>query len=100
MKAKKDDWVRIYTRLLDAGNRAPQVPEDTKKVPFEMWDKGFLQNESAEVGEEVTIETMVGRKVVGTLREVNPAYDHSFGNCVPEILVIDHSLKKIMKEIR
>jgi sulfur transfer protein SufE len=36
LKAKKGDWVQVYRVVLEAGERAPQVPEDTAKVPLEM----------------------------------------------------------------
>ena len=98
MTAKKGDWVRIHKIMMPAGERAPQVPEDTAEVPFEMWQKGFLVNEKAETGSIVEIETVIGRKVSGTLLEVNPYYTHSFGKCVPEILKIDMQLKTAMKE--
>ncbi len=42
MKAKKGDWVKIHSIVLQPEERAPQVPEDTKKVPLETWVKGFL----------------------------------------------------------
>jgi hypothetical protein len=80
------------------GQRAPQVPEDSAKVPFEMWQKGFLLNEKAEIGNIVEIETVIGRKVSGKLIEVNPYFTHSFGKCVPEILKIDRQLKNITRE--
>ncbi len=99
MKAKKDDWVRIHSILMQGGQRAPQVPEDTAEVPYESWNKGFLVDDEAEPGSEVTIETSTGRRVSGTLVEINPAYKHSFGSCIPEIFHIDRKLKSIMKEI-
>jgi hypothetical protein len=98
MTAKKGDWVRIHKIVMHAGERAPQVPEDTAKVSFEMWQKGFLINETAEPGSTVEIKTVIGRKVSGTLIEIDPYYTHSFGKCVPEILTIDQQLRKIMKE--
>ena len=98
MTAKKGDWVRIHKIVMHAGERAPQVPEDTAKVSFEMWQKGFLLNEEAEAGSVVDIKTVIGRKVSGTLIEVNPYFTHSFGKCVPEIQKIDQQLRNIMKE--
>ena len=97
MTAKKGDWVRIHKKVMNPGERAPQVPEDTSKVPFEMWQKGFLLNDKAETGSTVDIKTVIGRKVSGTLIEVNPYFTHSFGKCVPEILQIDQQLRKIMR---
>jgi 2-amino-4-ketopentanoate thiolase alpha subunit len=98
MTAKKGDWVRIHKIVMKAGGRAPQVPEDTAKVSFEMWQKGFLLNNEAKTGSIVDIETVIGRNVTGTLMEVNPYFTHSFGKCVPEILKIDKQLKDLMKE--
>ena len=60
-----------------------------------MWTKGFLLND-AEIGDEVEIETTVGRREKGTLVEVNPYYTHSYGKFVPEIIMIDKQLREIM----
>lgn len=97
MKAKKGDWVRIYNVVLTPDQRAPQVPDDTKKVPLEMWDKGFLINEEANIGDEVEVETYIGRKITGKLIEVNSYYTHSFGKCVPELLYIGRQLRSILE---
>jgi len=100
MVAKKGDWVRIHSVLMEAGERAPGIPEDTAKVPYELWDKGFLVSEKAEIGEEVEIETITGRKIKGNLLETNPSYNHSFGEFIPEIVMIDKQLKGIMRELK
>lgn len=92
---KKGEWVRIHKNILEPSERAPQVPEDTKSVPLEMWDKGYLQ-EDANLGDEVTIETVTGRKETGTLIEVNPYYEHDFGKFVPEQLVISKQVRDIV----
>ncbi|WP_432665378.1 2-amino-4-oxopentanoate thiolase subunit OrtA [Wukongibacter baidiensis] len=95
MSAKKGDWVNIYNVVLKPEERAPQVPEDTKKVPLETWVKGFIEKD-AEIGDMVTIKTMTGRTVTGKLVEVNPSYTHSFGNTVPEVFKIGLQLKEIL----
>lgn len=92
---KKGEWVRIYKVILEPSERAPQVPEDTKKVPLELWVKGYLQMD-AEIGEEVEIETVTGRKETGTLLEVNPYYKHDFGKFVPELLAIDKQTREMV----
>lgn len=92
---KKGEWVRIHKNILKSGERAPQVPDDTKECPFEMWDKGFLTSD-AHMGDEVEIETVAGRIEKGTLIEVNPSYDHDFGKCVPELLKIDKQVREIL----
>ncbi len=99
MVAKKGDWVRIHSVLMEAGSRAPGIPEDTAKVPYELWDKGFLVPEKAEIGEIVEVETITGRTISGELLETNPSYDHDFGEFIPEIFLIDKQLKNIMRGI-
>ncbi|MBR5230191.1 MAG: 2-amino-4-ketopentanoate thiolase [Firmicutes bacterium] len=94
--AKKGDWVRIHKVVLPAAERTAKIPDDTKQVDFEMWVKGTLQNETAEIGDEVTILTATDRKEVGKLLEVDPYYTHSYGKFVPEIIEIDKQLRAIM----
>lgn len=93
--AKKGDWVRIHTVVLKADERTGKIPEDTKACDLEMWTKGFLLCD-AEIGDEVEIETAVGRTEKGTLIEVNPYYTHSYGKFVPELVQIDKQLREIM----
>lgn len=96
MNAKKGDWVRIYKVILTSDQRAPQVPEDTKKVPLEMWDKGFLLDDFASIGTEVEVETIIGRTLRGKMIEINPQFDHGWGKCIPEILHIGRQVKEIL----
>ena len=98
MDAKKGDWVRIHNIVLERGERAPNLPEDTQNVPLEVWDKGFLLNDKANIGDKVVVETYIGRKVEGTLIEVNPYYKHNFGKCVPEILYIGKQVRGLIEE--
>lgn len=95
MNVKKSDWVRIHSIIFTPDQRAPQVPEDTKKVPLEMWVKGFCDRD-ANMGDEVEVTTIVGRKEKGVIVEINPVYRHSFGNYVPEIMQIGIQLKEIL----
>lgn len=92
---KKGEWVRIHKVILKPEERAPQVPDDTKQVPLEMWVKGFLQAD-ADFGDEVEIETVTGRKETGKLVELNPYYTHNFGVFVPELLEIDKQVREIL----
>jgi hypothetical protein len=94
---EKNAWVRIHKIILEPSERAPQVPDDTKKVPLELWTKGFLVSD-AEIGDEVKITTVTGREETGTLIEVNPAYAHAFGNFIPELLEIDKQVRGILAE--
>lgn len=92
---RKGEWVRIHRILLTSGERAPQVPEDTRAVPMEMWVKGWLSMD-AEPGEEVEILTAAGRRERGILLEANHAYRHSFGNFIPELPEIDRQVRRIV----
>ena len=96
MKAIKGDWVRIYNVVLGAKERSSNLPEDTKHVPLEMWDKGFLTDEKASIGDKVSVETIIGRKITGKLVEVNPNFDISYGGCVVETLYIGKQLKDML----
>ena len=91
--AKKNDWVRIHRVVLAADQRTGKLPDDTKQVPLEMWVKGYLQNESAALGDEVEVKTVVGRAEHGKLIEVNPCYTLNYGEFVPEIQEIDSRLR-------
>ena len=98
MDAKRGDWVRIHKIILEVGQRASNIPEDTQKVPLEMWDKGFLLDEKANIGDEVEVETYIGRIVKGRLIEVNPYYKHDFGKSVPELLYIGRQARSILED--
>lgn len=97
MDAKRGDWVKIHNVVLEAGERAPNLPEDTKNVPLEMWVKGFLLSDKAKIGDFVEIETYIGRKVEGYLVESNPYYNHDYGKSVPEILYIGRQAREILE---
>lgn len=80
-------WVEIERVLLRPEERAPSLPQETRKCPYILNLSGFLL-EPGELGAEVKIRTMIGRQQTGMLRRVNPSYDHSFGTIVPELLDI------------
>jgi len=64
-----------------------------------MWCKGFALEE-AELGEEVRIETVIGQVLTGTLCNINPRYEHDFGEPVPELLTVGMELRKMLEEVR
>lgn len=97
MEAKKGDWVKIEKLVLRADQRADNLPVDTKEVPLLMWTKGFLLDERANLGDQVNIESYIGRRVEGKLVEINPYYDHSFGRDLPEIHYIGRQARQILK---
>lgn len=92
MQAKKGEWVLIHNIVLAPSERAPQVPDDTKAVPLEMWVRGTLTHDAA-LNDEVEIKTNTGRLVKGKMIEIRPSYGHNFGKHVPETLAIGRQLK-------
>lgn len=90
-------WVEIHRVVLAAGERAPQVPEDTADVPLEMRVKGTLAAPAA-LGTEAEVITAAGRRLRGTLVAVNPAYSHSFGAPIPELTPIGSEVRARLRE--
>lgn len=92
-KVPKGTWVEIEWIVLKPEERAKALPEDTKKVPYVLRVSGFLI-EDAEIGQTVSIRTIIGRIHSGNLTTVNPSYNHSFGKVVPELLTIGTEAEK------
>ena len=84
---QRETWVEIEQIVLTPEQRAPTLPEDTKRVPYVLRVSGFLV-EPAELGGPARVRTMIGRALSGTLITINPSYSHSFGSTVPELLTI------------
>lgn len=84
---KAGTWVEVERVLLQPEQRAANLPEDTARTPYLLRLSGFLQAD-AELGQEVSIRSLIGREHRGTLRLVSPSYAHSFGETVPELLMI------------
>jgi hypothetical protein len=85
-------WAEVHVVLLEPGERAPSLPDDTARVPLEARVHGFL-DQDASVGESATVTTVLGRRVEGRLLRVLPAPGHSFGRPVPELLPIGAELR-------
>ncbi|MHC1719218.1 MAG: 2-amino-4-oxopentanoate thiolase subunit OrtA [Clostridiaceae bacterium] len=95
--AKKGEWVQIHDIILRPGERSVKIPDETKKVPLELWVKGFLK-EDARIGDRVEITTIIGRTVAGELVAVNPTYDYGFGDIyIPELLQVRLQARAIVK---
>ncbi len=92
--ANRGDLVQIHKTVLEPDRRPDTLPESTKSRPYEGWIKGFLLDEEAHIGDEVQIESFIGRELSGALISVNPVYDHGFGSPQKELLSIGRDLKK------
>lgn len=93
--AQKGDWALLHSIVLEAPQRAKQLPEDTHRVPLEQWVKGRL-TAPARLGAKATVVTRTGREVTGKLLEVNPRFSHDFGDFIPELLDIDEALRELV----
>jgi hypothetical protein len=88
---EKGSFVRIRKTVLKPEMRSSNLPEDTKLVPYKMWVKGYLLEES-ELFDYVEVKTITGRLEKGRLKEANPAYKHSYGDFVKEELQLRETI--------
>ena len=98
--AKRGDFIQIHKVILKPGQRPDTLPECTRSVVYEGWVKGFLISESANVGDEVKIETFIGREISGVLAQVNPTYDHNFGIPQKELVYIGNESRRRLGEMK
>ncbi len=89
----KGTYVRIRRTILKPNERSNNLPEDTKKVPFKMWVKGYLL-EDADLFDIVNIRTITGRIETGRLKEASPPYKHSYGDFIPEMMKLREIIYK------
>jgi hypothetical protein len=92
-------WVEIRQVVLQPGERAPQVPDDTRRVPLELRVCGRLLAR-ATPDEPAEIETRAGRRLRGTLVDASPSYLHGFGAPVPELSDAAEQARAILMERR
>ncbi len=90
-------WVELHDVVLRAGEWAPQVPNETQRVPLERRVRGWLVAPAA-LGDHAEVTTAAGRRLGGQLVEVEPAYSHSFGPPVPELLDVGPELRALLRE--
>lgn len=92
---RKNEWVEIEDMILTPEQRAPQAPDDTRSTPLMMWTKGFLIDDEAKIGDDVSVKTLTGRLAKGKLLASNPRHLHDYGSPVYELLEIGMELKEI-----
>ena len=92
IQCKAGDWVEVQRVLLEPADRSTNLPPETAEKPLRMWIKGFAQAAGV-LGEAMTIETMTGRLVEGSLSAINPGYFHTFGNPIPELVHVGVDLR-------
>lgn len=95
-----NDWVEIEEIILSVEERAPRLPEDTKQTPLKQWVKGKLLTEKATIGDEVEIETLIGRRLKGTLSDIKLRHNYDFGEYVDELIDIGIGLRQELEELK
>lgn len=95
MRLKTGDWVQIQNTVLESKDRAPTIPEDTRKTPLNLWVKGYLLHD-ADIGDLAEIKTTTGRLIKGIVEISNPCYSHDFGSFVPELQVVERQIKELL----
>jgi hypothetical protein len=93
--AEKGAWARIKKTVLESGQRADRLPEETRRVPFVMWVKGSLV-EAGGVGDTVTVLTKSGRLESGELVEIDPVYELNYGGYVEQLRGIGDGAREIL----
>ena len=93
------DWIEVEEVLLRPEERAPRLPEDTRKTPLKQWMKGKLLVDRASIGDEVEIETLIGRTVKGIVSNLDPRHTHDFGEYVKELMDVGIELRKEMETL-
>jgi len=95
---KKCDYVEIKIVALNEDERAENLPNDTKNFPYEGKIRGYLTSDS-NIGDEVTIETPIGRKIKGILIKKVGKYEHNFGEPIRELIDVGKKIReKYLKE--
>lgn len=92
---KKGTWVEVEEIVLIPEERAKSIPEVTQKTPLKCWIRGNCLSD-CELGEEVQVETNVGRIAIGTVVEIEPGYYHTYGKYVKEISNIGKQAREII----
>ncbi|WP_032122329.1 2-amino-4-oxopentanoate thiolase subunit OrtA [Clostridium amazonitimonense] len=96
---KKGTWIEIEEVVLTTEHRALNIPKETKETPLKCWIRGYCLND-CNLGEEVEVETNVGRIVKGKVVEIEPGYYHSYGKHVSEIDRIGKQAREIIGNIK
>ncbi len=96
-RAPAGSWVEISQVVLPARERATNVPRDTGATDFVARIRGFLV-ESAAIGGDASVRTLLGREVAGRLTAINPRNPADFGDPVPELLALGLAARRALEE--
>lgn len=91
--ARAGDWVEVVRTVFAPKDRLSATPDDTRSIPYEARIRGFACSDGS-IGDEIAIETRIGRVLSGTLVDAEPGFSHGFGPAVPELLWIGPDLRR------
>ena len=94
---KKGTWVEVEERVLLPEDRSALIPEETKRTPLKSFIRGKCLSDS-ELGEEVQVETNVGRIAKGIIVDIEPGYYHTYGKYVEEISNIGKQAREVISK--
>ncbi|MCJ7689394.1 MAG: 2-amino-4-oxopentanoate thiolase subunit OrtA [Clostridiaceae bacterium] len=94
---KKGTWVEVEEIVLMPEDRAKNIPDETKKTPLKCWTRGKCISD-CELGNEVQVETNVGRIARGIVVDIEPGYYHTYGKYVEEISNIGKQARAIIAQ--
>ena len=86
-------FVEISWIAIEASERATNIPESTRQLPLVARVKGIAL-ERGEMGQEIEVLTLAGRRIRGRLTSVAPRHSHGFGEPQPELLRIGSELRR------
>lgn len=94
---KKGTWVEVEEMVLSPEDRSTIIPEETKRTPLKSFIRGKCLSD-CELGEEVQVETNVGRIAKGIIVDIEPGYYHTYGKYVEEISNIGKQAREIISK--
>jgi hypothetical protein len=88
-------WVEIGFVVLTPEQRPPNLPSETRAVPYYARVRGFVAGTPA-VGGTVEIETLTGRRIKGELLQIDPPFTHGFGRPVQELVEAGRDAERLL----
>lgn len=91
-------WIEIGFTVLRPEERTARLPEDTQRLPYRARLRGFVSG-PCQVGDEVEVETLSGRRVWGEVIDTSPRFAHDFGKPIPELIEAGLEAKELLRSL-
>jgi 2-amino-4-ketopentanoate thiolase alpha subunit len=92
-------WVEIGFVVLEPTQRTAHIPDDTRRQPYYARVKGFVDGRP-QVGDEVEVSTILGRRVKGKVLRIAPQYGYGFGGPIKELMEAGQEARALLRELR